>query len=189
MKRLAAIKKILTISLGLIVAPLRVFLNKNCRTQSDVEGPFYRRGAPLRVDLTLGYKSTAPELMVIGKVYGKDCTTGLANATIDIWHASPDGLYDNESKNFRFRGKTRTDANGNYEFKTLLPGTYQSRPRHIHYKVRHSSFTELTTQLYFKNDARLKKDRAVIASNGEDRAMELKKSGKGFQVIFDIYLS
>ncbi|MEM6927391.1 MAG: dioxygenase, partial [Myxococcota bacterium] len=71
------------------------------------------------------------------------------------WHADPAGDYDG-SADGKYRGQTRTDADGAYRFETLVPGRYlngaQFRPAHVHVKVWVDGVERLTTQLYFAND-------------------------------------
>ena len=54
-------------------------------------------------------------------------------------------------KNFQGFGKTKSNLNGNFEFKTILPVTYFGRPPHIHLLVRDDYEIKLITQLYFEN--------------------------------------
>ncbi len=185
------IKRLLALSLGSLLYPSKGISKEkdlSCRTGADVEGPFYRKNAPSRKDITKGYDGQKETLVVKGRVYAKDCNSPLANAVVDIWHASPEGMYDNRSNKFLFRGKVSTDSEGYYEFRTIKPGVYQSRPRHIHYKVRHANHQELTTQLYFENDKFLKTDRTAIRSKGHRRAMKIERADDLDQVTFDIYL-
>ncbi|MEP1097502.1 MAG: hypothetical protein ABJG78_20465 [Cyclobacteriaceae bacterium] len=188
-KRRKFIKKIGRFLFAFLTISWKTVGKHACKTGSDVEGPFYRGGAPRRFNIAQEYGESGDQLIVRGIVYGMDCSTPLEDVEVDIWHASPNGVYDNTSKAFLFRGKTRTNVNGHYEFKTVLPGIYQSRPRHIHYKVRHADYQELTTQLYFENDKYLKSDRTVRRNNGLSRTMGIENSDGGKVVTFDIYLS
>src|SRR5262245_6402844 len=53
-------------------------------TEDNIEGPYYRRGAPMRADLAKGLPGTV--LAISGKVTGVDCKP-LAGAVLDVWHA------------------------------------------------------------------------------------------------------
>ena len=123
-------------------------------TEDNIEGPFYREDAPFRGDLN----ATGTEgisLQISGQVLGPDCTP-LAGAIVDIWHADPDGEYDNSTADFDFRGRVEADAEGRYAYTTLLMGRYPNngtyRPRHIHYRVSAAGHRTLVTQLYFTGD-------------------------------------
>jgi catechol 1,2-dioxygenase len=121
-------------------------------TDDNILGPFYKADAPFKSDLTDGQVGTG--LIVSGTVYCSDCVTPLANAIVDVWQANDSGAYD--SVGFVLRGRMETNAEGKYEYASILPGFYlngaQYRPRHIHYKVSHPQGTALTTQLYFEGD-------------------------------------
>ena len=185
--RRSFLKRIALSTTVIMIRPLQLF-SRSCRTtQSDVEGPFYRSNAPARK--SIADSEEGQKLIVKGKVFGADCTTPLKDATVDVWHASPKGVYDNRSEKFLFRGQIKTDASGHYEFQTLLPGIYASRPRHIHYKIRHRSYRELTTQLYFKGDKNLNSDITARRNNGQDRAMPCTLNDQNhYEMTFDISL-
>ena len=128
-------------------------------TEANIEGPFYRKDAPFRSTLAEGL--LGKRLRVFGRVLSPDGTP-LREAVVDVWHASPDGEYDNKSENFRLRGRIRSDKNGVYSYETIMPGQYDlgesKRPAHIHYKVSAESHRSLTTQLYFQGDPWLDRD-------------------------------
>ena len=123
-------------------------------TPEDIEGPFYEEGVPERSNLDL-YGHIAASFTFSGHVLNLDCRP-LKGAVIEIWHADPDGEYDNASPQMRYRGYMRTDAKGAYAFQTVLPGRYlngsEYRPRHIHVKIWAGKTERLTTQLYFEGD-------------------------------------
>lgn len=121
----------------------------NCApTPSDMEGPYYLPDAPFTNQI-------APEglagqrLIISGTVYASDCATPLAGAVVDVWQADANGEYD-FSNQYILRGRVMTDENGRYEFETVMPGIYEPRPPHIHFKVSHGDAAPLTTQLYFE---------------------------------------
>jgi protocatechuate 3,4-dioxygenase beta subunit len=60
-------------------------------------------------------------------------------------------VYDNEG--YKLRGHTFTDAQGRFQFKTVMPGLYPGRTRHFHLKVQRRNGRVLTTQLYFPQEA------------------------------------
>jgi protocatechuate 3,4-dioxygenase beta subunit len=130
-------------------------------THANIEGPYYRAGAPERSSLVDPGMAGTP-LTIEGRVSGLDCGRGLAGVELDVWHATHDGHYDNDGtmhlgrERFLLRGRIRTDAEGRYRVSTIVPGRYlnglQYRPAHVHVKVRASGFQPLTTQLYFPGD-------------------------------------
>lgn len=120
------------------------------RTGADIEGPFYRPGAPARSDLR-EHRAGVP-LLLEGRVMS-GCRP-LAGAEIDLWQADHSGAYD--LAGFGLRARLRTDADGRYRIATLMPGHYLNgaryRPAHLHVKVRVQGVVRLTTQLYFEGD-------------------------------------
>ncbi len=130
-------------------------------THDNIEGPYYRAGAPERTSLVeQGMAGTPIDLE--GRVMGLGCGAGLAGVELDVWHATHDGHYDNDgtmkmaAARYLLRGRLRTDAEGRYRVSTIIPGRYlngrQDRPAHVHVKVRAPGFAALTTQLYFPGD-------------------------------------
>jgi protocatechuate 3,4-dioxygenase beta subunit len=49
---------------------------------------------------------------------------------------------------FQGFGSTRSDARGMYRFLTIRPVPYPGRTPHIHVKLRHPAFGEVTSQLF-----------------------------------------
>ena len=54
----------------------------DCQTTSDILGPYYREGAPLRSNLTFTNQAGTP-LIIKGIVYSEDCITILDKATVE----------------------------------------------------------------------------------------------------------
>lgn len=124
-----------------------------CRATADnIEGPFYKAGAPSRATFVTD-RDRGERLLLTGTVLGTACKP-IANATLDVWHADARGGYDNDG--FGLRGTLVTDARGRFSIHTLVPGRYLNgnrlRPSHIHVKLRSKGRSELTTQLYFEDD-------------------------------------
>jgi protocatechuate 3,4-dioxygenase beta subunit len=107
-------------------------------TAGDVEGPFYKPGAPERA-------STGSGLSVRGKVLGAPDCRPLPGARVEWWQANSAGDYDDAH-----RGSRTASAEGGYSFTTDVPGKYPFRPLHIHFKASAPGFTPLTTQLYLR---------------------------------------
>ena len=53
---------------------------------------------------------------------------------------------------FQGFGATRSDSRGALRFRTIKPVPYPGRTPHIHVKLRHASFGELTSQLFIAGD-------------------------------------
>jgi protocatechuate 3,4-dioxygenase beta subunit len=132
-------------------------------TADQIEGPFYKPGAPSRATL-ITERDPGERLVLMGSVLSTRCKP-IANATLDIWHADARGGYDNDG--WGLRGTLKTDAQGRFVIRTLMPGRYLNgkryRPSHLHVKVR-AAQQELTTQLYFHGDPYIEGDPFVDLS-------------------------
>ncbi len=118
-------------------------------TSSCEMGPFYKAGAPASGIMRAANDRGLP-LDVLGKVFN---TRGeqQQNATVEVWQTNHDGRYDLEG--FRYRALLHTDAKGQYQFQSVMPGHYPARVcQHIHYLVRAEGCKPLVTQLYFATD-------------------------------------
>ena len=62
-------------------------------------------------------------------------------------------LRGKRAPDFQYWGAVRTGPDGTFYFKTLIPGGYQPRPAHIHFKVLRDGKAILTSQIYFKKAA------------------------------------
>jgi protocatechuate 3,4-dioxygenase beta subunit len=84
-------------------------------------------------------------LRVEGTVYAPDGVTPAAGVLLYLYHTNHAGLYaqrggetDNGRRHGHLRGWLLSDAQGNFEVQTILPGHYPNRqsPRHIHMTVK-----------------------------------------------------
>jgi protocatechuate 3,4-dioxygenase beta subunit len=144
-------------------------------TETNIQGPYYRAGAPFRAKITPPLEP-GTVLLIKGRVWGHDTRRPLDGAVLDIWQANASGRYDNHDDDravdptlFANRGRLVTDDTGYYEFESVRPGNYEflpgrTRPAHIHYWVRHPQYMDLVTQLYFKGDPHASGDPFIRAS-------------------------
>ncbi|GEM_PF-216554 len=153
-----------------------------CETTSDVLGPFYRPNSPVRESLRIkGEKGDPIELF--GKILHDDCMTPYKNAKIELWHCNGDGVYDNESNDFKYRGTAYSDNKGNYCFKSILPVPYGSgdnyRPAHFHMMITAAGYQPLVTQLYFTGDPWIEKDGSASSPTAKRRILEVQNLKDG----------
>ena len=138
-------------------------------TAENVRGPFYRAGAPFRERRLCLPSEPGVPLTLAGRVTGLPACAPLPDAILDVWHASAKGFYSNmlglgradNPQTFRFRGRFRTNAAGQYAIETIVPGYYPwpfVRARHIHCIVTCPHYVTLTTQIFFQGDQRLASD-------------------------------
>jgi hydroxyquinol 1,2-dioxygenase len=154
-------------------------------TESTVFGPFHRLGAP---DLPAGGNialrdKTGTPALVGGRVLDLDGKP-IAGAVLDVWQTQSSGLYDAQDPSLdgelHMRGKFRTDAEGRYLIRTVLPvnypipsdgpvgrmlqatGRHPWRPAHIHFVVSADGYEPVTTHIFDRSDEYLDSD-AVFA--------------------------
>jgi protocatechuate 3,4-dioxygenase beta subunit len=154
-------------------------------TADNIEGPFYKKGAPSRAVLVTD-RDPGERLALTGTVRSTACMP-LARAVLDVWHADARGAYDNEG--WGLRGALVTDEAGRWRLDTIIPGRYLNgrryRPMHIHVKVRAPGHAELTTQLYFEGDEYIEGDPFVVSS----LIMPHRKVRGGRRAAFDFVLA
>lgn len=98
-------------------------------------------------------------LLLFGRVLDR-AGQPVPGAAVEIWHTDSQGIYDHpgdrntarRDRNFQFYGTAIAAADGLYVFRTIEPGYYPPRPKHIHVKVKLEGRTVLTTQFYFPED-------------------------------------
>jgi protocatechuate 3,4-dioxygenase beta subunit len=82
-------------------------------------------------------------------------------AEVEIWQCDAYGSYrhprgagERVDVGFQGFGSTRSDTRGVYRFRTIRPVPYPGRTPHIHVKLRHPTFGEVTSQLFLAGEAR-----------------------------------
>lgn len=142
-------------------------------SMSEITGPVFGHDdiAPLDNDLVKNYaKSGDPvgeRIIVHGRVLDEN-GRAVPNTLVEIWQANAGGRYRHKKDsylapidpNFGGCGRSLTDENGYYFFRTVKPGAYpwrnwvnNWRPAHIHVSVFGAAFAQrLITQMYFEGD-------------------------------------
>ncbi|MBI3555953.1 MAG: hypothetical protein HY074_06805 [Deltaproteobacteria bacterium] len=159
-----------------------------CRTTpAQTEGPFY----PVKDqddkddDLTLvrGRTNRARgQVAYIGGIVSDENCRPVPGALVEIWQACASGRYNHPGDentapldpDFQYWGRALTDGNGEYRFRTIVPGAYPAdtdwmRPPHIHYKVHRKGYHELTTQMYFAGSEYNDADKILRAVPANER--------------------
>lgn len=163
-------------------------------TTSDILGPFYRPGSPIRTNLRLP-GSTGLPLVLKGHIFKEDGETPIKNAIVEIWHCNENEIYDNTSDDYNYRGQQKTKLNGKYEFKTILPVPYKAdpkddtswRPAHIHLRVSVPNQQDLITQIYFKDGKYVDSDKWASDPNAVNRILPITKNNSNEnEIIFNI---
>jgi catechol 1,2-dioxygenase len=154
--------------------------NGNTETSQSLLGPFWRLNSP-RVDnggSIVRSDTPGDPLFVSGRVVDQ-LDRPLAGAEVDIWHASPVGLYeqqDPEQADMNLRGKFTTDASGRFWFRTVMMTGYPIptdgvvgrllaaqrrhpyRPAHLHALIVKQGFKVLISQVYDPRDPHIDTD-------------------------------
>ncbi len=163
-------------------------------TTTDILGPFYRPGAPLRTNLRLPGSKGVP-IILTGKIFKDDGKTPIHDALVEIWHCDENERYDNTSDQYNYRGGQKTKQDGSYAFKSILPVPYMAvpnneatwRPAHIHMRVSVPDQQDLITQIYFKGGKYVDTDRWASAPQAVNRILRMQKNNSGEnQIIFNV---
>ncbi len=141
---------------------------------SEITGPTFGHNDidPLDKDLIYNYakagESAIGERIILhGRVLDENAKP-IPNTLVEIWQANAGGRYRHKKDtylapidpNFGGCGRTLTDENGYYYFRTIKPGAYpwrnwvnNWRPAHIHMSIFGTAFCQrLITQCYFEGD-------------------------------------
>jgi catechol 1,2-dioxygenase len=169
-------------SLGL--STLICLLNNGNRGQTETSqsllGPFWRLNSPRVENGGTIIRSDTPgePLFVNGRVVDVNGRP-VVGAEVDVWHASPVGLYENqdpEQAEMNLRGKFTTDENGRFWFRTVkmvgypIPtngvvgrllkaqGRHPYRPAHLHALIFKEGFKTLISQVFDPTDPHIADD-------------------------------
>ncbi len=152
-------------------------------TEATVLGPFFAHGAKeyeCGADLREGATMRGEDTLVRGRVTSVDGKP-IANATLDIWQAKADGIYDVQTAGeFELRGRVKANAKGEYWFRSYKPkfysvpddgpvgellratGNHKMRPAHMHAVVSAPGYQQVITHVFVEGDPYLDED-AVFA--------------------------
>lgn len=153
------------------------------QSESALLGPFWRKNAPHYANgSNIAHGPEASALDQVFSVSGQVLDpqgVPIEGAEVDVWHASPLGFYENQDAqqpNMNLRGIFKTDAQGQFNFKSVRPAGYPVpvdgpcghllraqqrdpyRPAHVHFMVSKPGFEVLITQVFADNDERLHTD-------------------------------
>jgi hydroxyquinol 1,2-dioxygenase len=174
-------------------------------TEATVLGPFFAHGAKqyeFDGDLREGCTVKGEDTLVSGRVL---TTAGkpIPNATLDIWQAKADGIYDVQTGGkFELRGRVKVNAKGEFAFKSYKPkfysvpddgpvgellratGNHKMRPAHMHAVVSAPGYQQVITHVFVDGDPYLDDDAVYAVKNSlvgkykkVNNAAEAKKLG------------
>jgi protocatechuate 3,4-dioxygenase beta subunit len=165
-------------------------------TTTDVLGPYYRPGAPLRADINPpGFSGDL--LHLSGTIFKEGGETPFENCLIEIWQCDTHQHYDNTSEDYLYRGAQKTDLAGKYYFITTQPVPYPVeegspvyRPAHIHMHISGKGQQDLITQIYFSGDTYIKDDLSAVAPTAMNRILTVTTNSQNEkQLRFDIIMA
>lgn len=169
-------------SLG--VSALVCLLNNGDRgeveTSQSLLGPFWRLNSPRVANGGSIVRSSTPgePLFVAARVIDRSGDP-IAGAEVDVWQASPVGLYENQDPgqaDMNLRGKFTTDADGRFWFRSVMMVGYPiptdgvvgrllkaqdrhpMRPAHLHALIYKPGFKVLVSQVYDPLDPHIDSD-------------------------------
>src|SRR5271165_5966583 len=169
-------------SLGVssLVCLLNNGVDGSAETSQSLLGPFWRLHSPRVPNGGSILRSPTPgeSLMVTGRVVDASGAP-IEGAEVDVWHASPLGLYENqdpEQAEMNLRGKFTTDADGRFWFRSVMMTGYPIptngvvgrllkqqnrhpyRPAHLHALIFKPGFKVLISQVYDPADPHIDTD-------------------------------
>lgn len=153
------------------VAPPWAWAEVLLPTPRQTPGPFYPEQLPLDDDNDLtrvaGRDGVAEGRItdLSGRVLDTD-DRAIAGARVEIWQCDVNGRYHHSrdhrqvplDESFQGHGRTVSDHQGNYRFRTIRPVPYPSRTPHIHMAVLAPGAEPLVTQLYIEGEPRNAED-------------------------------
>jgi protocatechuate 3,4-dioxygenase, beta subunit len=175
-------RRLVAVAGALAATPALAQIARLFPTPAMTEGPFYPDRLPADRDADLAHvagRSGAAEgrlLYVSGRVLDARGRP-VANAGIELWQANAHGRYihsaDSDASgppdpNFQGYAALATDAEGRYRVRTVLPGPYPGRTRHLHFNFG-GGRVKLTTQMFFEGERGNERDGVYSALAADER--------------------
>jgi catechol 1,2-dioxygenase len=154
--------------------------NGQTETQANLLGPFWRDDQPLSASGDTLVRSPTPGPGMVVRVAVADGQgRPVAGAEVDVWHSSPEGLYENQDPGqaeMNLRGRFITDQTGRFDFRSVKPAGYpipvdgpvgalvratrrhNYRPAHLHFMIYKPGFKTLISQIYTPDDEHIDSD-------------------------------
>jgi hydroxyquinol 1,2-dioxygenase len=157
-------------------------------TESTVLGPFHMTQSPRReLGDSIDLLGTGRPCVVSGRVLAADGTP-LPDTELDVWQCSEDGFYDVQQPDVQppgnGRGLFRTDGEGRYWFRTVVPSHYPIptdgpvgclleatarhpyRPAHIHFIASAEHHLPVTTHAFVAGSPYVDSDAVFAVKRG-----------------------
>ena len=181
------------------VSMLVDFINYQAKagmTESTVQGPFHRPGAP-EYPLGAMVAKDPPDgepCVVRGTIRSAEGKP-IAGAALDIWETGEHGYDVQKGDPMDLRGIFRTDAEGKFWFRCVKPvsypvpsdgpvgkmltatGRHPMRPAHLHFMITAPGYDRLVTHIFVKGDKYLDSD--AVFGVKESLIIDFKKNAAG----------
>ena len=151
-------------------------------TTSQTVGPYLHIGLTWLIIEDLALAGVAGErVSIAGRVIDGDGQP-VDNAAVEIWQANADGKYG--QKGFRGFGRSATDGEGAFRFRTIRPGRVpgpggKRQAPHIAVNVfMRGLLKQLVTRIYFPDDAANAEDPVLALVPAERRGTLIAKKAK-----------
>src|ERR1700733_14325953 len=154
--------------------------NGASETQANMLGPFWRDDQPLSASGDTLERSPTPgaKLLVQASIADR-AGRPVAGAEVDVWHSSPEGLYENQDPTqaeMNLRGRFVSDEAGRFDFRSVKPAGYpipvdgavgelvratrrhHFRPAHLHFMIYKPGYKTLISQIYSPDDEHIDSD-------------------------------
>jgi len=148
--------------------------------QAALLGPFWRDHSPPTINGSSIVRSPTPGPALFANCRITDSDgRPIEGVQVDVWHASPVGLYENQDPNqadMNLRGRFRTDTEGRFWFRSVKPAGYPVpthgpsgellraqrrhpyRPAHLHFLGYKPGYQTMITQVFVDDDPYLESD-------------------------------
>jgi protocatechuate 3,4-dioxygenase beta subunit len=187
-------------------------------TAAALLGPFWRMHSPVTENggSIVRSPTPGPALFMTCRVCDPQGRP-LSDVTVDVWQASPVGLYENQDEtqaDMNLRGQFTTASDGSFAFQTVRPAGYPVpthgpvgdmlraqkrhpfRPAHLHFLGVKPGFKTLITQVFVGGDQYLESDvvfgvtRHLIADfqPGVGAAPDPAHTGPWWQLTYDFVM-
>jgi hydroxyquinol 1,2-dioxygenase len=151
-------------------------------TEQTVLGPFHVDGAPIRASHGSTLADNCPgSPLFVSALVTNSASAPQSGAQVDFWQADNEGHYDVQKADWemsraQLRGAFRTDPQGRFSFRSVMPRSYPiptdgpvgemmrattrspMRPAHVHFKIAHPGFDTLVTHVFVDGDPYLDTD-------------------------------
>lgn len=187
-----------TLGLSMLVCLINNAKPGTAETSANLLGPFWRQDSPVtgNGDSIIRSPCEGVPLFFTGQVVDSEGHP-VEGAEVDVWHASPVGLYENqdpEQADWNLRGKFFTDKDGIFSYRSIKPSGYPVptdgpvgdflrvqnrspyRPAHLHALIHKPGFKTIASELYTDDDPAIDTDtqfgvtRALTVTYQEHRA-------------------